>query len=225
VGDARREAGRRARDADDVFAGPAVRRHDPRLVGQVAQLDVPARKRMLGRQRDVEDVAHQVETRESLVVARRRAAVVHRDAQIELAQCDRVEDLRRLQVAHDRPQAGAVLAQRRDHRDDQAANRGRERSRMRTSPTAPPASAASVASIRSTSENSVSACCQHRRRGRRQPDRAPVGLKQRLADLALQHGELLGHADGVRCSASAVAAIVPRSASSRSVRRRRRSIM
>ena len=56
-----------------------------------------------------------------------------------------------------------------------------------------------------------------------QPHAAAGLLEQPHAGLALEHRELLGDGHGVNWSASATAAIVPRSCSSRSRRRRRSS--
>ena len=65
---------------------------------------------------------------------------------------------------------------------------------------------------------------QHERRIG-QPHAAPGLLEQRHAGLALEHRELLRDGRGVNWSASATAAIVPRSCSSLSRRRRRSSSM
>jgi len=193
MGDARAEPGGAAAGEDDRLAGPAGGRRDPGLAGQRVQRDrVVVGQRMRLGQRDVEGVGQQRVAEEARVVGGRDARGLHRQGDVELVAAQRLEAQRRLGLLDQHPHARRTLGQ-------QLCRGQREAGQRRREPTHPQL-ARLAGGVRveigpqqlHLGEQGVAVGEQDPGRGR-QAHAAPVGLQQRLADLALQRRQLLRH--------------------------------
>ena len=193
---ARGEPGRLAAGEHDALAGPADRRRHPRLGGQVGERHaLGARERVVDRQRRVEHVGHERDAREAGVVGLRRARALHRHGDVELAPGEAEERLGRLGVGDEHRHAGRALPQAHRGRDDEPADRGRERADAHLADLAGGVRVEVRAQQLELGEDGVGVAEQDAGGGR-EADAAAVGLDELLADLALERGDLLGDGRG-----------------------------
>lgn len=150
---------------------------------------------MVDRERGVEHVGHERDAGEARVVGLWRGRRLHRDGDVELVAREAEERLGRLGVGDEDRHAGRSLAQPHGGGDDEPADRGGERADAHLAHLAGGVRVEVGAQHLHLREERVGVAEQHAGGGR-EADAAAVGLDQRLADLALERGELLGDGGG-----------------------------
>ena len=143
-------------------------------------------------QRDVERVGQQRVAEEARVIGRGDAFCLHRQRDVELVAAQRLEAQRRLRLLDQHPHAGRPLGQLLRRGKRQAGQRRREPADAQLARLPGGVCVEVGAQELHLGEQRIAVGEQDPRRGG-QAHAAPVRLQQRLADLALQRRQLLGH--------------------------------